>query len=328
MHPLQRAIQRYRCMPTGNTRSQLFAIFLLSLALAGCDAGSGGLRPAPIARVEFDPIAEMSGMVKHPNDGSYWVHNDSGDAPRLFAIDLDGNTLVPQSLQGRYYAGTPERGKQPWPGVMIGNAENIDWEDITSDGENLYIADLGNNFNSRRNLGVYVVPWSSLLETESAEAAVHWPVAYLEQTAFPPPNRHFDSESLFFADGKLYFITKHREPLPAQSMAPGANLYRLDSTFYNASNPLILVDSHAELTAATAAELSPDGNTLAVLSYTALWLFDRPSEGDQWLSSSSRKIEFARDTVRQAEALAWEDNDTLILSNEQRDIFRIPVAVF
>ena len=51
-------------------------------------------------------------------------------------------------------------------------------------------------------------------------------------------------------------------------MQPGANLYRLDSQSEAESNALTLIDHHPELTAATAAELSPDGNTLAVLSYT------------------------------------------------------------
>ncbi len=212
-------------------------------------------------------------------------------------------------------------GKEPWQGDFIENAVNQDWEDITSYGVNLYIADMGNNRNTRRNLGIYVVPWESLSDTRTASATRFIPVHYPEQTGYPPLDRHFDSESLFFADGSLYAITKHRQPVPIQQAEPGANLYRLDSQSESASNALTLIDHHPELTSATAAELSPDGNTLAVLSYTAIWLFERPAEGDAWLSAPSSELLVNVDSARQIEAIAWVDDDTLVITNEQRDLF-------
>ena len=104
---------------------------------------------------------------------------------------------------------------------------NQDWEDVTSDGVNLYIADMGNNRNARRNLGIYVVPWDSLSDTQAATATRFIPVYYPEQTGFPPLERHFDSESLFFADGSLYAI--HQASATGSDSAsrqPGANLYQ------------------------------------------------------------------------------------------------------
>ena len=270
----------------------------------------------------------MSGIVRNPHDGSYWVHNDSGDEPRLFALDAEGRVQIPASLGEDFHDEEAEAGKEPWPGVFIENAANQDWEDVTSDGTNLYIADMGNNRNARRNLGIYVVPWDSLSDTQAATATRFIPVHYPEQTGFPPLERHFDSESLFFADGSLYAITKHRESFPNQRMQPGANLYRLDSQSESESNALTLIDNHPELTAATAAELSPDGSTLAVLSYTAVWLFERPAEGDAWLSATSRRLPLDVDAARQVEAIAWLDSETLIVTNEQRDWFEVSNSRF
>ena len=265
----------------------------------------------------------MSGIVRNPLDGSFWVHNDSGDEPRLFALDTEGRVQIPDSLADDFHGEEEEAGKDSWPGLFIENAVNQDWEDVTSNGTNLYIADMGNNRNARRDLGIYVVPWESLRNTQTASATRFIPVHYPEQTGFPPLERHFDSESLFFADGSLYAITKHREPFPNQRMQPGANLYRLDSQSESESNALTLIDNHPELTAATAAELSPDGNTLAVLSYSAVWLFERPAEGDAWLSAPSSRLPLDVNAARQVEAIAWLDAETLIVTNEQRDWFEV-----
>ena len=279
-------------------------------------------------RVEFEPIGEMSGMVRNPLDGSLWVHNDSGDEPRLFALNAEGRVLIPNAVADEYHGEEAEAGKEPWPGVHIENAINQDWEDVTSDGVSLYIADIGNNRNARRDLGIYVVPWQSLNDTQIANATRFIPVHYPEQTGFPPRERHFDSESLFFADGSLYAITKHRQPVPIQQAQPGANLYRLDSQSESMSNALTLIDRHPDLTSATAAELSPDGDTLAVLSYTAIWLFERPETGDAWLSAPSRRLPLDSDAARQVEAITWLDDETLVITNEQRDWFETSVADF
>ena len=305
------------------------SVVTVLVVLASCGSESDeGYRLDVTHRVEFGPIGEMSGIVRSPLDDSLWVHNDSGDEPRLFALDAEGRVQIPASLAGDYHGEEAEAGKEPWPGVFIENAVNQDWEDITSDGVNLYIADMGNNRNARRNLGIYVVPWESLSDTQAASAIRFIPVHYPEQTGFPPLERHFDSESLFFADGSLYAITKHRQPVPIQQAEPGANLYRLDSQSESTSNALTLIDHHPELTFATAAELSPDGNTLAVLSYTAIWLFERPETGDAWLSAPSRKLPLDIEAARQVEAITWLDDESLVITNEQRGWFEAQVANF
>ncbi len=299
------------------------------VVLASCGSeDESGYRLEVSHRVEFEPIGEMSGIVQNPLDGSFWVHNDSGDEPRLFALDAEGTVQIPESLGNDFHGEEVESGKERWPGVFIENAVNQDWEDVTSDGVNLYIADMGNNRNARQNLGIYVVPWDSLSDTQIATATRFIPVHYPEQTGFPPIERHFDSESLFFADGSLYAITKHRRPVPIQQAEPGANLYRLDSQSETESNALTLIDHHPDLTFATAAELSPDGETLAVLSYTAIWLFERPETGDAWLSAPSRRLLLDIDSARQVEAITWLDDESLIITNEQRDSFEVPTSLF
>jgi hypothetical protein len=281
------------------------------------------LRPAVYAHVDAKPIKEMSGIVKSPGrDNVFWVHNDSGDSARIFAINAEGQNIIPTYEKFSFYGEVPEKGKKQWQGFPVLDASNVDWEDIAVDEHYLYLADMGNNSNSRRNLAIYLV--SEIDPTASTRTAViqRLPIVYPDQHGFPPAERHFDSESLFTADGKLYLITKHQSSA-LQTAEAGAKLYRLDTRFTDRDNVLTLIDTNPEIMQATGADVSPDGQTLAVLSYSALWFFTRPASGDLWLSEPAEQIPLDRSATRQAEAITWVDNETLLITNEGGDIFRL-----
>ncbi|MES2624619.1 MAG: hypothetical protein V4628_05045 [Pseudomonadota bacterium] len=300
----------------------------LVLLTAGCIAlvhaqRPEGIRPSVYAHVDAKPINEMSGIVKSPGrDNVFWVHNDSGDTARIFAINAEGKTILPTYSKFSYYGEVPEKGKEQWQGFPVLDATNVDWEDIAVDENYLYLADMGNNGNSRRDLAIYLV--SEIDPTASTRTAViqRLPIVYPDQHDFPPAERHFDSESLFTADGKLYLITKHRAGMFENAEA-GAKLYRLDTQFTDQDNVLTLVDRNSEIMSATGADVSPDGQTLAVLSYSALWFFAKPASDDLWLSAPAEQVPLDRGAIKQAEAVTWVDNDTLLVTNEGGDIFRL-----
>ena len=284
------------------------------------------LRPSVYAHVDAKPISEMSGIVKSPGrDNVFWVHNDSGDSARIFAITAEGKNIIPTYSKFSYYGEVPEEGKQQWEGFPVLDATNVDWEDIAVDENYLYLSDMGNNGNRRRDLAMYLV--SEIDPTASTRTAViqKLPIVYPDQDAFPPEKRHFDSESLFTADGKLYLITKHRASV-LEAAEAGAKLYRLDTQYTDRDNVLTLIDANTEIMSATGADVSPDGQTLAVLSYSTLWLFTRPASGDQWLSAPSERFELDRGAIKQAEAITWVDNETFLITNEGGDIFRLERA--
>ena len=89
---------------------------LLPVAALRCDRS-----PEELGRVTA-PLREVSGITPsraHP--GTWWVHNDSGDAPRIFRIDERAQVV-----------------------------DALDWEDISSgpDGS-VWVADTGDNFRFR-----------------------------------------------------------------------------------------------------------------------------------------------------------------------------------
>jgi hypothetical protein len=76
---------------------------------------------------------ELSGLALS-RSGTLWAHNDSGDGPRVFALDRRGR------LQRE---------------VAVTGAEAIDWEDIAVRGRTIYVGDIGDNLAARPNVTVY-----------------------------------------------------------------------------------------------------------------------------------------------------------------------------
>ena len=293
------------------------------LAIAGIAAGACGAEDLAVA--SHPALNELSGLVKSDLGDFYWTHNDSGDSARLFAINAAGVPLVP------YWLGvSPDE----WQGHMIHHAVNVDWESIALANGVLYLADVGNNGNARRDLGVYVVNEPQPTRVVGMKALRHLPIRYPDQEAYPGDVWHFDCEAVFVADGKLHFITKHRQAGQIAGWEAGAKLYRLDTDYADRENVLTLVGRRDDVALATGADPSPDGSRLAVVTYTALWLFDRPAQGGNWFAGEAWKLDFDRSLWdRQLETVAWRDDASLLLVNERQPtvpatMMRVDVAEF
>lgn len=89
-----------------------------------------------MTRIAFlpEPLYETSGLEENGSD--FISFNDSWGEPALFFFRSDG-------------AGYRK--------AMILGAKNSDWEDITGDGQWVYIADVGNNYGTRDTLVIYRV---------------------------------------------------------------------------------------------------------------------------------------------------------------------------
>ena len=108
-----------------------------------------------VAPVNLNPLAvlegpagskEVSGIVASRQwPGVFWVHNDSGDEPRIYPVDRQGR----MSKSAR---------AADAPGVLIGGVINSDWEDIAVDASgHVIVADVGNNSNGRRDLALHYI---------------------------------------------------------------------------------------------------------------------------------------------------------------------------
>lgn len=297
--------------------------FLLLLVLFVCSPALAEVQS--VGKVGHGPLSEISGIVKSENyPDTYWVHNDSGDSPRLFAIEQDGSVIVPPFVKNKQIG--EEESELLWQGMPVYVAANQDWEDIAVEGDLIYIADVGNNGNARRDLGVYVVREPNPKAITNARSFKYFPVQYPDQKQFPAKQWHFDSESLFIADGKIYFVTKHRQPGKISDWERGAKLYRLDNPSTDEVNTLTLVGQHEQVSVATGADVSPNGEWLAVIGYADIWLFKKPDSGDDWLSGESYRLPLDFQQTGQVEAIAWQDDEQLLFTNEPGALFQVSKA--
>lgn len=244
-------------------------------------------------------IDESSGLVasrRHP--GIFWTHNDSGGEARLFAVRVDGSLV--QS-------------------VRVRGATNIDWEDITLDATGrLWIADMGNNRSNRSDLTLYAVPEPALEGEESVDVTARIEVHYPEQRGWPDPSRNFDAEALFADGDVLYVLTKHRSDTRTvlYRVPPEGGALERQGEFDVGGDR----DNFGGRV--TSADLSADGKHLAVLTYHAVFIFER-SAGDHWLAKPVREIPLEQRRFRQCEAIAWA-GATLIVTNEGGRVFTLP----
>lgn len=305
----------------------------IALVTLGCEAQEepAGVKLTPSARIEHAPVVETSGLARSFNyPGVFWIHNDSGDGPRLFAVNRRGEVLMPPWLTRGFYTGRHVEGRQPYPGLLVAGATNVDWEAVTSDRDTLYIGDVGNNGNARRDLGVYFLSEPNPLAIQEARPLKWIPVAYPGQSKFPPEGPwHYDCEAMFVYGGKLYFLTKNRPAGQLFTPDPSTSLYRLDTVKTDEVNVLTLVDSRSDLEGwVTGGDISPDGRVVAVLCnypVQSVWLFEA-LEGDRFLSGRARRFVFHE--AGQAEALCFIDDETILIGNEGQQLFELKVSDF
>lgn len=131
-----------------------------------------------------DTLSENSGLDFF--NGDLLTINDSGNSAEIFRVDKNTG-----KIRTVYQTGLA----------------NIDWEAITTDGENIFVGDFGNNRGTRKDLVVYKIPFKDSLEKQSIKKIrFHFP----EQTSFEPKNLNndFDVEAMVFLNGKVHLFTK------------------------------------------------------------------------------------------------------------------------
>ena len=278
----------------------ILALLLLLTAPVSAQIPLSALRfLKPDGQISPALLTECSGLVHSLRyNGVFWAHGDGGS----------GASIVPVTASGKLARG--------WTGaVRVEGCKNNDWEDIALDEKgNLIIADVGNNSGRRKQLMLHFVnePKPGAVSVRPTRTLrVH----YEDQKGDSPD---YDCEAVFSAGGRIYFLTKHRSDKRTR-------LYRLTGESTTRSNLLRLVGSFDVGGMVTAADASPDGKLVAVLTYTTLWVFsyDRASGSIFTKSESVRRTPIF---AWQAEAVAWEGKDALVIANENGQLFRVALS--
>jgi hypothetical protein len=173
-------------------------------------------------------LRESSGLaVSRRTPGLLWSHNDSGNAAVLFALDTAG------AMRARIRVPIRPR----------------DWEDVSAApcpaGDCLYLADIGDNKLTRRQVQIYRIPEPAAGDADTAPPEIF--------NATYPDGPH-DAEALFVVDADVFIVTKDR--LGAVYRAAMAPSGRRDLTLQRVMQ--------LGLAAVTDAETSRDGTLVVV----------------------------------------------------------------
>lgn len=135
-------------------------------------------------------LEETSGLTQL-ND-TLWTHNDSGNEAALYAISPTGKIIATKKLSRH---------------------QNIDWEDITTDGKKLLVGDMGNNFGTRKNLYVVAVDVTKKEAIVTDSIPFHYP----EQHYFGfQQETSYDAEAIIYIENKIVLFTKNRSTLSTE----------------------------------------------------------------------------------------------------------------
>lgn len=236
---------------------------------------------------------ETSGIVNQ--DNNFWTHVDD-----TYNIIYRIDTLTDSILQR----------------VTINNSTNIDWEDISSDSNHIYIGDVGNNDGNRMNLKFYKVLKSNITDSSTTANAGTINFSYSDQVNFniSHNNNFYDCEAFFILNDTIHMFTKgwvnkwtKHYVLPADTGTQVAQL----------------VDSFNVAGLITSAAIQ--GDSLVVLlglnfsggNNCFVWMLNE-FEGSRFFSGNKRKFSIGGFFITgQAEGICFKDTCKGYISNEK-----------
>ncbi|HEA17966.1 MAG TPA: hypothetical protein ENH88_16275 [Pseudoalteromonas prydzensis] len=246
-------------------------------------------------KLSVDPkLKEISG-IEFDKFKRLWAINDSGDDPKLYRLNEDGSIAKE---------------------VLVTNAKNIDWEDMTqNDFGHFFLGDFGNNKQERKWLTIYKIENPIDIKGNTTEAEIiKFTYPELDGSPVAPDQRNFDLEAFVAFGRHLYLFTKNRtEPFDGIT-----NVYKVGD--HAANFDAQLIDSFKTCTTMeklcwiTSAALSPDRTKLVLLDSTSIWLFENFS-GDKFFSADVSRIDLG--IVTQKEAITFYDENTIVFTDEE-----------
>ena len=231
--------------------------------------------------LENPKINEASGLASsrlYP--GLLWTINDGGDDPLLYAVGIDGADL------GTY---------------RVAGAKNFDWEALASfrwqDTAYLLIADVGDNWEQRQTVTIYVVKEPAITATgidNGKSVKIAW------QIRFTYEDGPLDCEAVAVdtARQRVFLLSKRRLTPVLYELA----LQPIDQDTIAIAHRLTTVP---HFNWATGMDLTPDGLSAVVLTYNNGYLFKR-RQNEDWSNAFKRKPQRLRfNRLYQQEAVSF-----------------------
>lgn len=247
--------------------------------------------------VEFSlpkKLKEVSGITLSDDHKTIWAIEDQGNKNVVYGLDMEGKLVAD---------------------VLVENAENNDWEEITKDNKgNIYIGDFGNNDNDRQNLSILKIDLQSASQ-KTTKVTQTTKFHYEGQTEFPPKKSNwlYDCEAFVEMNGSFYLFTKNRSK-------------GFDGTFLVFKVPNQPGDFEAKLigklkldgkysdAAITAAAINSKQDQIVLLNHKNIRLLSGFTPND-FSNATIKKVSLEHNS--QKEAVTFLDDKTLLIADEK-----------
>ena len=275
-------------------------IFIISLTITSCRENSTvSISEKYEIITEFQPITSFPASLRENSgleyeNGQIWAHNDGGDAPNLYRINVETG--------------------EPLSTLNILDANNNDWEDMTEDSLYFYIADIGNNRGNRRDLNILkVLKPNTALDTSYTASKIN--IAYADQNSFlfAKKMHDFNAEALINIDDSLFLFSKNHisQDTRCYSIPKSPNNYKISSFRRFDTEGLI-----------TAADFDAKNRVLVLLGYNDYLLGYAPFiwcfwdfEGNDFFKGKSKR--FNLNLSEQTEGIAITEYGVVFISSEK-----------
>lgn len=223
-------------------------------------------------------LKEVSAAERIPQSDLIWVIEDSGNDNVLFGITQKGDIKK---------------------GIEITNAQNKDWEELTSDKYgNIYIGDFGNNNKKRSSFKIYKVKQQDLNKKQATAEVISFRLQFIEEP--------HDFEAFFLHENNFYLVTKENK---------GFTLFTLPNTIGQHEAKFV---QHFQLegkdTKITAADISENGETVVLLNHKRVWKFSN-YKLPKFFDGNLEKLSFKHNS--QKEGVCFLNDSTLIITDER-----------
>ncbi|WBX96000.1 hypothetical protein [Chryseobacterium gambrini] len=272
-------------------------VVLSSFLLLSCNPKAQEAPKTDDLKVEFSlpkKLKEVSGITLSQDNNTIWAIEDQGNKNVIYGVDRKGNLTSD---------------------VLVENAENHDWEDITKDAAgNIYIGDFGNNENNRQNLSILKVDLKDASQ-KSAKVTQTTTFHYEGQTEFPPKKSNwlYDCEAFVEMNENFYLFTKNRSK-------------GFDGTFLVFQIPNKPGDFQAKLigklkldggysdAAITSATINSTKDKIVLLNHKNIQILTGFS-ADDFSKTKIEKVSLNHNS--QKEAVVFADDKTLLIADEK-----------
>jgi len=264
-----------------------FSSLFFSLLLLACNKGNSAnsqasFESAPVSKPLVPIINETSGIAdSKKNPGNLWAHEDSGNPPQLYLVGHDGKTKMT---------------------IYIKGSANRDWEDMVLSGNDLYIADIGDNNKIYPEYNIYQFPEpASSVDTISDFTTMRFVYA----------DGPRDAEA-FLVDPTtkdIFIVTKSDNP---------AKIYKIAYPFSTSSLNTATAVGTLSYGSVVSAALSPDRKEIIVKTYVGLNYYTvRDNESiDAALKRSSITIPYQFEPQGEAVSFAADNSGYFTLSEK------------